>query len=239
MLLHETEKDNLLVQSCKLYMEWEFFFTELEALSYFTHTVTLPLLNCLETSSQKDLVQILSALYLDLAGCEMRRLDKYCVSYKHLPVAEPDSDLMKEILHVICVGAAYGMKLQCSREYRFAGDSQLPRATQLDKLTEDELFGLSTNNLSTERDFSRFNRLSEGAKFRNYWFQAKGIRNDMILYKSKTGLVQNFTKQVKNFLQASEIKWNAQRKILMKAKIQAKFEKLDNQKDFSRKLLEN
>ena len=33
MLLHETEKDNLLVQSCKLYIECKFFFTELEALS--------------------------------------------------------------------------------------------------------------------------------------------------------------------------------------------------------------
>ena len=29
MLPHETEKNNLLVQSCKLYMECEFFFTEL------------------------------------------------------------------------------------------------------------------------------------------------------------------------------------------------------------------
>ena len=33
ILLHETEKDNLLIQSCKLYMECEFLFTELQALS--------------------------------------------------------------------------------------------------------------------------------------------------------------------------------------------------------------
>ena len=89
------------------------------------------------------------------------------------------------------------MKLQCGREYGFADDSQLPRATQLDKLTEDEFFGLSTNNLSTERDFSIFNRLSEVVKFRNYRLQAESIKNDMTLYKSKTRLVQNITKQVK------------------------------------------
>ena len=106
MLLHETEKDNLLVQSCKLYMECGFFFTELEALSYFTHKVTLPLLNCVKTSSQKDLLQILPALYCDLADGKMHTLDKHCVSYKHLPVAEPDSKLVKEILYLMCVDAA-------------------------------------------------------------------------------------------------------------------------------------
>ena len=92
-------------------------------------------------------------------------------------------------------------KLQCGREYGFVDDSQLPKATQLNKLTEDKLFGLSTKNLSTERDFSKFSHLSEVRKFRNYRFQAKGIRNDMTLYKSKTGLVQSITKQIKNVLQ--------------------------------------
>ena len=104
------------------------------------------------------------------------------------------------------------MQLQCGREYGLADDSQLPRATQLDKLTEDEFFGLSTNNLSTERDFSIFNRLSEVVKFRNYRLQAESIKNDMTLYKSKTRLVQNITKQVKNFLQARETKRNVQRR---------------------------
>ena len=86
MLPHETEKNNLLVQSCKLYMECEFFFTELEALSYFTDKVTLPLLNCVKTSSHKK------TYFRYFQHCI---LDKYCVSYKHLPVAEPDSELVK------------------------------------------------------------------------------------------------------------------------------------------------
>ena len=101
----------------------------------------------------------------------------------------------------MCTKAAYTVKLQCGREYRFADDSQLPRAPQLDKLTEDKLFGLPTNNLSTERNFCKFSDFAEVTKLRNYRFQAKGIRNDMALYKSKTGLVQNITKQVKHVLQ--------------------------------------
>ena len=178
------------------------------------------MLNCVDTSSQKDLLQILPALNRCFADGKMHTLDKYRVSYKHLPVAERDSELVKEILYLICVDAAYAVKLQCGREYEFAVDSQLLRATQLDKLIEDELFGLPTNNLSIERDLSKFSRLSEVAKFRNYRFQAKGIRNDMTVYKSKTGLVQNIAKQVKNVLQARNTKWNAQQKMLIKSRIQ-------------------
>ena len=170
MLFHETEKDNLLLQSYKLYMECQFFFTKLEALSCFTHKLTLPLLNCVAASSQKDLLQVLAAFHCFLADGKMHTLDKYRVSYKHLPVAERDSELVKEILYLTCVDAAYVVKLQCGREYGFADDSQLLRAKQLDKLTEDELFRLPTNNLNTESDFSKFSRLSEVAKFRNYSF---------------------------------------------------------------------
>ena len=152
ILLHETEKDNLLVQSCKLHMECEILFTELQALSYFAHEMILPLLNFVETSSQKDLLQILPSLYRDLTDNNMHTPDKYHVFYKYLPAVEPDCELVKEILYLMCMDAAYVVKLQCGREYGFADDNQLPRATQLDKLTEDKLFRLPTNSLSTERN---------------------------------------------------------------------------------------
>ena len=42
----------------------------------------------------------------------------------------------------------------------------------MDKVTEDKLFGLSTNNLSLKRDFSKF-VVSEVANFRNYRFKDK------------------------------------------------------------------
>ena len=59
----------------------------------------------------------------------------------------------------------------------------------------------------------------------------------MTLYKSNARLVQNITKQVKNVLQAWETN-GTPNKMLMKARIQAKFEKLSNRKDYSGKLLE-
>ena len=45
----------------------------------FTHKVTLPLLNCAGTSSQKDLLQILPSLYPDLADDKVHALDKHRV----------------------------------------------------------------------------------------------------------------------------------------------------------------
>ena len=89
----------------------------------FTHKVTLPLLNCVETSSQKDLVQILPSLYHDLADGKVHTLDKHRVSFNHPPVTEPDSELLKKILYLMCVDAAYAVKLQCGSEYGFADDS--------------------------------------------------------------------------------------------------------------------
>ena len=219
-----------MVQSCKLYMDCEFSFTELEALSYFTHKVTLPMLNCVETSSQKDLLQVLLALHPDLADGKMH-------TFLQTPTSSGTRQRTSERNFISNVREC--SKLQCGREYGFSDDSQLLTATQLDKLTQYELLVLPTNNLSTEKNFPKFSRLSEVAKFRDYRGQAKGIKNDMTPYKSKRGLFQNIAKQVKKVLPARETKWNAQQKMLMKARIEAKFENLNNQKNYSRKLLKN
>ena len=61
-LLFETEKDSLLAQACRLHVEWEFFLTELHVLAYFTHNITLPLLNFVEISDQSQLLYIFPKL---------------------------------------------------------------------------------------------------------------------------------------------------------------------------------
>ena len=79
MLLPETEKDNLLVQACRLYVECEFFLTELHVLAYFTHKVTLSLFNWVETSDQSQLLQIFPKLYEDLSDRKMDTLKDFLV----------------------------------------------------------------------------------------------------------------------------------------------------------------
>lgn len=237
MLLNETEKNNLLVQACKMYIQCEFFITELHALAYFTHKVTLPLLNCVEVCDQEQLLIILPKLYDDLTKSNMDTLKEYIVIYKHLQIKEPDSDLENQVIKRMCIDAAEGIKLQCGREYGFSDKEA--RATQLDKLTPDELRGLPTNNLDTERDLSKFSRLAEVAKFRNNKFKGKGIRNDMTLFQSKIGKVQTIARRVTKVLENREKVWNDNQKQLLVERIKQKLEKTIKQKDYSKKLLQN
>ena len=51
----------------------------------------------------------------------------------------------------MCVSAAKAVKLQCGREYGFADQGEKQRATDLSKLKRQELEGLPTENLITER----------------------------------------------------------------------------------------
>ena len=137
----------------------------------------------------------------------------------------------------MCIDAAEGLKLQCGREYGFSSDEA--RATQLHKLTESQLQGLPTNNLVTETDLSKFSRLAEVAKLRNKNFKAKGIRNDMTLYQSNKGEVQNLARKIRKVLQQREIEWNDNQKTLQKARIEQKLALAGKRKDYGMKLLQN
>ena len=112
-------------------------------------------------------------LHHHLSAGKMDTLDNYTVTYKHLKIQESDTVMGKEILNLMSAVAALGIKLQWGREYGFLDDDV--RATELRKLNAEELKGLPTNNLVTERDLSKLSSLSEVAKFRNYQFKAKGI----------------------------------------------------------------
>ena len=65
-LLHQTWKNNLLVEACRLYVDCELFIAELHVLAIFTKKVTLPYLNAMETLSQRQLVEMFPQLYKDL-----------------------------------------------------------------------------------------------------------------------------------------------------------------------------
>ena len=88
-----------------------------------------------------------------------------------------------------------------------------------------ELTGLPTNNLDTERDFSKFNRLSEVARFRNRKFSAKGTRNGMTLFKSKKGEAQNIIRKAVNVLKIREKQRNEKQKELSAIRIKEKMQK--------------
>ena len=96
------------------------FFAKFQALAYFTHKVTFPFFHCVEKVDQAQLLQILPCLCKDLCSCNMDKSKNYLVLQKHLNIQEPDTDLEKEMLNLICLDTADGVKLQCGREYGFS-----------------------------------------------------------------------------------------------------------------------
>ena len=123
----------------KLLLDSAFLVTELEALSYFTHKVTLPFLHFVEVSSQKDLLKVFPELYKDLSSGKMNPLDAYVVHYPHNTVLKPTSDLCSKILYKMCLHAAQVFDCQTGREYRFGNFclSNPPRATELHLLSNE------------------------------------------------------------------------------------------------------
>ena len=107
-------------------------------------------------------------------------------------------------------------------------------------MLESRLTGMPTNNPDTEPDPSKVSRLSEVARFRNRKFFAKFIRmrNDMTLFKSKKGEVQNIIRKIANILNTREKQWNEKQKELSAIRIKEKMQKAVRQKDYVRKLLE-
>ena len=116
-LLAETWKSNLLVEACKIYLECQFFLTELKLLAYFTHKITLPFLNCIEKCSREELLQILPTLYDNLLNGKYDVLKDYAVAFKHVNVDDLEGSLENEAFKMMCTDAAAGVMIQCGREY--------------------------------------------------------------------------------------------------------------------------
>ena len=74
-------------------MKSEIFLTELEVLAYFTHLVTFPYLNCIEISSQAELLTIFHKLYSDLKEGKMDTLRNFVFEMRPVPVKRPTNEL--------------------------------------------------------------------------------------------------------------------------------------------------
>ena len=236
MLLDEVQVTNLLVESCKIYMASELFITELECLAYFNHHVTFPYLNCVEVSSQEELLKIMPQLYKDLLMNKVDTLNKFVVKISGISTPTLTSETAEMVVKEMCQDAAEVLKLQCGKEYGFSSDPQ--RATDISKLNSQQLEGLPSNNCISERDLSRFDREAKVSKCRNRKFRAINIRNNMMLYKSNKAMkIDKITKHITGVLAERERKWSKDQAIKMKARIEEKLLKAANQKDYTKKLL--
>ena len=129
MLLNESHLTNQHIEIVCMFLDSEFFITELSLLAFFTHKVSLPLLNFVEISSQEELLRVFPKLYEDLQKGKMDTLEQYLVKYCHIVVSPPTNETETLLLESMCQNASKSMMLQCGREYGFADKNEPARAT--------------------------------------------------------------------------------------------------------------
>ena len=96
----------------------------------------------------------------------------------------------------------------------------------------------NTNNVVAECNLSVFDQKAIVAKSRNYKFQAKGIRNDIVLHKSSfTTAPDHIMKKMVTVLNKRQDDWTQEQQRLLKLKIEEKIEMAKKQSQYVNKLL--
>ena len=130
--------------------------------------------------------------------------------------------------------------LKCRSEYEFDQEIDAPvQDTHLHLLTKVDLADLPTNNISSERVYSFFNRKATAAKCRNKLFKTKSVTNDMILHQSSQRIPKQKVKQRMKVLAKREEDWSASQKQLHEKNIIEKLHKASNQSIYTTKLLQD
>lgn len=236
-VLTETPLNNLLVRSCKIYIENDFILAGLKALANFTYKITMPYLNCVEKTDQSYLVEVLPKLCQDLLDKKTDTLSDFHVEWIHVNMKNnsPVSDLDNYLLGEMCLQAAQGVELQCKGEY-WADDTgeKVPRATQIHKLSPEQRKNLPTNNLCCERYLAKFGYLaSQSASHSNKLFKGKRIKDDlMLLQESEETRVANSMRSVMKRLDEMELSWSGKQKGKKKERLMENLRKKMRGKDF-------
>ena len=222
MLLNESHLTNQHIEIVRMFLDSEFFINELSALAFYTHMVSLPLLNFVEIISQEELLRDFPKLYEDL------QKDKMDTLYRHIVVSPPTNETETLLLESMCLNASMSMMLKCGREYSFADKNAPARAT-----------AVNSNNIPSERIFSVFDRKAVTAKSSNHKFKAKSIRNDMTIYQSSvSNIPDQKVSAILKIPNAREKECDSKQRELHENKIIEKLEKANNQSIYTTKLLQ-
>ena len=139
----------------------------------------------------------------------------------------PRSKLDNFLLEQMCLQAAVRVELQCKREYWSDGNSGVPRATEIHKLTYEQRKNFPSNNLNCEQYLVRFGYLSsQSAAHSNKLFKGKRIRDDLMLIgEDNSEVLKNSTTAVLKHLDEVEVSWSMKQKEIKKKKLMANLEK--------------
>ena len=171
-------------------------------------------------------------------GTKGKSLEDFHVEWSHTNMKKqtPTTALDTHLFKQMCVDAGAGVEMQCAREYWCESDN--PRATQLFKVSEEELENLPTENLEPERYMAKVGCLAaQSAAHSNKLFKAKRMRDDLLFMKestTETKLSGFSASQRKIFkeLDNMETSWSAKQRQSYKGKLAALFTKNENRRQF-------
>lgn len=206
-------------------------------LAVFTYLVTLPLLNCVEKCDQQELLKVLPQLVSDLEKGSMDTLATYRVEYHHITTPTATTGLEKVLLQKMCHHAAITLRRQVQEYLEENADDEAPRATQLYKLSPEQLDDLPTNNNVCESDFSNFSNLAAVAKSRNRNFTGKEIRNNCTLNKAVKTTVDRKSYKITKKLKIMEGVWVSEQNKHQVKRLESKQNKFKNHKSYVNKQL--
>ena len=103
ILLNESHLTKQHIEIVRMFLDSEFFITELSVLVFFKHKVSSPLLNFVEISSQEELLRVFPKLYEDLQKGKMDTLEQYLVTYCHIVVSPPTNESETLLLESMCL----------------------------------------------------------------------------------------------------------------------------------------
>ena len=236
MTLQECHQTNLLIETCKLLMDSEFFYSELKVLAYFNHKVCLPLLNAVSQVDQVNLLNLYPKLHEDLMACKVDTLKEYEVIYHKLPVSSDLNSLEKEMVKMLCQSAAEVIELQCGGEY-FQTPVENPRATQLHHLPLETVAKFPTHNVQSEKQLSVFSHRAVAAKYGGRNYNAQGVRDNMTLYGAQGGVISSNVVRISKILSERSKDWDAEQKEQNHKRIEEKMRKGLNAENFTNKIL--
>lgn len=185
MLINESHLSNQHTEIVRMFLDSEFFSTELSALSYFTHKVTLLFLYCFEISTWTRLYSFFPKLYKDLKEKNLDTLQQFFAPHRHVEVEKPSTDIQLNLLDLVCRCSTLSDAAMQERVWiyyrwlvwrKWSNNATISFFNWRNCSTSYEQYScwaLSCCNLTK----------SPVANFRNKTFKAKAICNDMVLYQ--------------------------------------------------------
>lgn len=205
--LVSTSATNLHSQAVKLYLEQDYIIDAMVCLAKITETVTLPFLEMVQKSTHPQLLQILPQLFTDLQNNRLSTLAQFHTPFKfNYP---PINESQNSITRLMTKAVSEGLKLQRGREYGFNEDSSVnDRATALFSIPTSIIESLPTHNLDCERELAIFDRkVSKAIGGYNQNATFKGLRDEMILYKTNISLIPRGIGKTLKELDRMEARW--------------------------------